>query len=66
MAAPAQKQTRMTKSDLEEVEKVDKSFDDDGPIPPSADERAAYVRKLDLHVMPVIFLIYMLSVLVRS
>ncbi|CAN8105712.1 unnamed protein product [Discula destructiva] len=54
------------KPDLDEIEKADKYFDEDGPIAPTADERAAYVRKLDSHIMPVIFLIYMLSVLDRS
>lgn len=52
------------KSDLSEVEKADKSFEDEHVIAPTADEQAAYVRKLDRRIMPVIFLIYMLSVLV--
>lgn len=54
----------MGKPELDEVEKADKFFDDEDLIAPTAEEKAAYVRKLDLHMMPVIFLIYMLSVLV--
>lgn len=58
-------QSAVAKSELDEVEKADKFFDDEDLIAPTAAEKAAYVRKLDFHIMPVIFLIYMLSVLVR-
>lgn len=62
--APAQVATG--KPELDEVEKADKFYDDEDLIAPTAEEKAAYVRKLDFHIMPVIFLIYMLSVLVCS
>lgn len=52
------------KAGLDEFEKVDKNFDDENVIAPTSEEQAAYVRKLDRRIMPVIFLIYMLSVLV--
>lgn len=55
------------KPDLDEVEKAEKHFDEDGELlPPTEEEKAAYIRKLDWHMMPVIFIIYMLSVLDRS
>lgn len=66
MAPRTSAQLAMGKPDLAEIEKAGKTFDDDDLIAPTAEEKAAYVRKLDLHMMPVIFLIYMLSVLVRS
>lgn len=62
---PAPSQPATGKPELDEVEKADKFFDDEDLIAPTAEEKAAYVRKLDFHIMPVIFLIYMLSVLVR-
>lgn len=61
----APSQPAVGKPEIDEVEKADKFFDDEDPIAPTAEEKAAYVRKLDFHIMPVIFLIYMLSVLVR-
>lgn len=64
--ARAPSQVATGKPDLDEVEKADKFYDDEDLIAPTAEEKAAYVRKLDFHIMPVIFLIYMLSVLVRS
>lgn len=62
--APAQVATG--KPELDEVEKAVKFYDDEDLIAPTAEEKAAYIRKLDFHIMPVIFLIYMLSVLVSS
>lgn len=59
MATPA-------KPDLDEVEKADKIFDDEDRVAPTEEEKAAYIRKLDWNMMPVIFIIYMLSVLDRS
>lgn len=52
--------------DLDEVERAEKKFDDGDQIPPTEEEKAAYIRKLDWNMMPVIFIIYMLSVLDRS
>lgn len=63
-AARTPSQAATGKPELDEVEKADKYFDDEDLIAPTAEEKAAYVRKLDFHIMPVIFLIYMLSVLV--
>lgn len=54
------------KLELDEIEKAEKNLDGDGVIAPTEEEKAAYIRKLDSHIMPVIFLIYMLSVLDRS
>lgn len=55
------------KPDLDEIEKAEKHFDADGEVlPPTQEERDAYIRKLDRNMMPVIFVIYMLSVLDRS
>lgn len=53
------------KPELDQVEKAEK-YEVDDTIPPTEEEKRAYIRKLDWHVMPVIFLIYMLSVLDRS
>lgn len=65
-SARAPSQVATGKPELDEVEKADKFYDDEDLIAPTAEEKAAYIRKLDFHIMPVIFLIYMLSVLVRS
>lgn len=65
-SARAPSQVATGKPELDEVEKADKFYDDEDLIAPTAGEKAAYIRKLDFHIMPVIFLIYMLSVLVRS
>lgn len=54
------------KTVLDELEKVDKSGDGYGIDTPSQEERDAYIRKLDFHIMPIVFVIYMLSVLDRS
>lgn len=35
-------------------------------VPPTADEEAKLIRKLDWHLMPTLFILYMLSVLDRS
>lgn len=64
--ARAPSQVATGKPELDQVEKADKFYDDEDLIAPTAEEKAAYIRKLDFHIMPVIFLIYMLSVLVRS
>lgn len=56
----------MAKPDVDEVEKAEKNFDDGDGITPTDAEKTAYIRKLDWHLMPVIFTIYMLSVLDRS
>lgn len=62
MAGPTQ-----TKMSLDELEKTEQVGDGDGVVDtPTQEERDAYIRKLDLHIMPVIFVIYMLSVLDRS
>lgn len=55
----------LDKPELDQLEKGDKSDREDANVPTEA-EKAAYIRKLDWHLMPVIFLIYMLSVLDRS
>lgn len=54
------------KTELDELEKADKLVDGYGIDTPTQEERDAYIRKLDFHIMPVIFVIYMLSVLDRS
>lgn len=61
-----EQQQQQAKLDLDEVEKADKLFDQDGVDVPTQEEQDAYIRKLDWHIMPVIFVIYMLSVLDRS
>lgn len=60
------KHRQADKLDLDEVEKAETSLDADGVDAPTQAERDAYIRKLDWHIMPVIFVIYMLSVLDRS
>lgn len=66
MAANFHDETKsMAEADHDEVEKAGK-FEDGSSISPTDAEKAAYVRKLDWHIMPVIFVIYMLSVLDRS
>lgn len=55
----------LEKPELDQLEKGAKLEVEDA-IAPTEEEKAAYIRKLDWHIMPVIFLIYMLSVLDRS
>ncbi|KAK9780868.1 putative Major facilitator superfamily domain-containing protein [Seiridium cardinale] len=58
-----------TKRDGEAVEHVDQSLkqlEAEGEHAPTAEEEARVIRKLDWRLMPMIFLIYMLSVLDRS
>ncbi|KAM0807003.1 putative Major facilitator superfamily domain-containing protein [Seiridium cardinale] len=58
-----------TKRDAEAVEHVDQSLkqlEAEGEHAPTAEEEARVIRKLDWRLMPMIFLIYMLSVLDRS
>lgn len=61
MAAPHE-----VKLDIDEVERSEKHLEGGAVDAPTQKERDAYIRKLDLHIMPVIFVIYMLSVLDRS
>lgn len=35
-------------------------------VPPTPQEERAVIRKLDLHIMPIVFVLYMLAVLDRS
>lgn len=51
---------------FDEIEMPEKKYDLEGSASPADDEKEAYIRKLDWHLMPVIFVIYMLSVLDRS
>ena len=56
-----------TKPELDLVEKAEYAKDGgDGFIAPTAEEEATVLRKLDWRLMPIIFTIYMLSVLDRS
>lgn len=57
---------KQDKYELDELEKAEKPIDGQGIDAPTQEERDAYIRKLDFHIMPVIFVIYMLSVLDRS
>ncbi|KAH8885715.1 MFS general substrate transporter [Thozetella sp. PMI_491] len=56
------------KQDVEaiEVQQRDDNPKHDAIVPPTAEEEARVIRKLDWHLMPLIFIIYMLSVLDRS
>lgn len=51
---------------FDEIEMPEKKYDLEDSASPADDEKEAYIRKLDWHLMPVIFVIYMLSVLDRS
>ncbi|KUI63126.1 hypothetical protein VP1G_10235 [Cytospora mali] len=55
----------LEKPDLDQVE-LGTKYEGENVIVPTEEEKAAYIRKLDWHLMPVIFFIYMLSVLDRS
>lgn len=57
-----------TKHDVEGIENVDRKPKEleEGETAPTADEEARIIRKLDWRLMPMIFVIYMLSVLDRS
>lgn len=55
----------LDKPELDQLEKGEK-LEGENAIAPTEKEKAAYIRKLDWHMMPIIFVIYMLSVLDRS
>lgn len=57
-----------TKHEVHSVEKAEHAEDTshDSFVVPTADEEAAVLRKMDWRLMPIIFTIYMLSVLDRS
>lgn len=68
MATKDLQDATLGKPELDQVEKADtlEKFEGDDAGAPTEEEKNAYIRKLDWHLMPVIFLIYMLSVLDRS
>lgn len=65
MATTSPLDSGLGKPELDQVEKPE-SLEVEDTITPTEEEKNAYIRKLDWRLMPVIFLIYMLSVLDRS